>query len=168
MLLSFLRPGPPPLSSLLERAFLFPCGTQAMFPLIFVGLWKFPLCNSLPELTWIWNDVYKICARNSFGRNIYVHSKFSCVRLSHNLCARLHAHSLEGTLDTSWECLGVNSLHWKRHFTSLNWKRHITKFSSTIQYNTIWLNKFSINSRIWYSSIISTASDKILTKCIAE
>ena len=26
-------------------------------------------------------------------------SKFSCVRSSHNLCARAHAHSFEGTFD---------------------------------------------------------------------
>ena len=31
-----------------------------------------------------------------FGRNIYVRSKFSCVRSSHDLCAHAHAHSLEG------------------------------------------------------------------------
>src|SRR6218665_1335310 len=36
--------------------------------------------------------------KNIFGRNIYVHSKFSCVRSSHGLCARAHTHSLEGTL----------------------------------------------------------------------
>jgi len=29
-----------------------------------------------------------------------VHSKFSCVRSSHDLCAHTHAHSLEGTLVT--------------------------------------------------------------------
>jgi len=33
-----------------------------------------------------------------FGRNIYVRSKFSCVRSSHSLCALAHVHSLEGTL----------------------------------------------------------------------
>ena len=36
--------------------------------------------------------------QNSFGRNIYVRSKFSCVRSFHGLCARHNAHSLEGTL----------------------------------------------------------------------
>jgi len=33
-----------------------------------------------------------------FGKNIYVCTKFSCVRLSHDLCACAHALSLEGTL----------------------------------------------------------------------
>src|SRR6218665_894657 len=42
--------------------------------------------------------MYEICAINLIGRNIYVLSKFSCERSSHNLCARAHAHSLEGTL----------------------------------------------------------------------
>ena len=28
-------------------------------------------------------------------------SRFSCVRSSHGLCARAHAHSLEGTLPTT-------------------------------------------------------------------
>ena len=30
--------------------------------------------------------------------HLYIRSKFSCVRSSHDLCARAHAHSLEGTL----------------------------------------------------------------------
>jgi len=28
--------------------------------------------------------------------------KFSCVRSSHDLCARVHTHSLEGTLNMSY------------------------------------------------------------------
>jgi len=36
-----------------------------------------------------------------FWVNIHVHSKVSCVRSSHDLCARAHAHTLEGS------CLGV-------------------------------------------------------------
>jgi len=35
---------------------------------------------------------------NIFKKNIYVRSKFSCVRSSHDLGARAHAHSLDGTL----------------------------------------------------------------------
>jgi len=38
-------------------------------------------------------------SKNIIGGNIPVHSKFSCVRSSHDLCACAHAHSLEGTLD---------------------------------------------------------------------
>jgi len=30
--------------------------------------------------------------------NFFMRSKFSCVRSSHDLCARAHAHSLEGAL----------------------------------------------------------------------
>jgi len=41
----------------------------------------------------------KLCA-NILGRNIYVRFKFSCVRPSHGLCVRAHAHSLEGTLSS--------------------------------------------------------------------
>src|SRR6218665_620798 len=36
--------------------------------------------------------------KTQFGGNIYVRSKFSCVRSSHDLCVRAHARSLEGTL----------------------------------------------------------------------
>jgi len=42
--------------------------------------------------------VHEICAKDIFGGNIDVRSKFSCVRSSHDLCARAHAHSLEGIL----------------------------------------------------------------------
>jgi len=60
---------------------------------------QFLLCNILPELIWIWNDVCDtLCAKHIFGGNIYVRSMFSCMRSSHGLCARAHAHSLEGTL----------------------------------------------------------------------
>jgi len=41
--------------------------------------------------------------KNIVGGNIYVRSKFYCVRTSHDPCARAHMHSLEGTLVTaSW------------------------------------------------------------------
>ena len=46
--------------------------------------------------------MYEICAKDIFGSKIYVRSKFSCVRSSHDLCARALAHSLEGTLDGRW------------------------------------------------------------------
>jgi len=36
--------------------------------------------------------------KNIFEGNIYVRSKFSCVRSFHDLCAYTHAHALEGTL----------------------------------------------------------------------
>jgi len=42
--------------------------------------------------------MYETCAKSIFGGNIYVCSKFSCVRSSHDLCACTHAHDLEGTL----------------------------------------------------------------------
>src|SRR6218665_542810 len=59
---------------------------------------KFLLCNMLPGLICIWNDVYvmyEICAKTF---NIYVRSKISCVRSSHGLYAHANAHSLEVTL----------------------------------------------------------------------
>ena len=59
---------------------------------------KFLLYNIFPELIWIWNGVYEICAKYNFGRNIYVRSKFSYVGSSHDLCARAHMQSLAGTL----------------------------------------------------------------------
>jgi len=60
---------------------------------------KFLLCNTLPGLNCIWNDVYENMCKNIFGRNIYVRSKFSvCACLTVCARARAHAHSLEGTL----------------------------------------------------------------------
>src|SRR6218665_1987788 len=41
---------------------------------------------------------YAHCAKSIFGGNIYVRSKFSCVRSYHDLRAGAHLHSLEGTL----------------------------------------------------------------------
>jgi len=41
--------------------------------------------------------------KNIFGRKIYVRAKFSCVRLSHNLCS-VHARTsaqLKGTLSVT-------------------------------------------------------------------
>jgi len=46
--------------------------------------------------------MYEIHAKTFFGTNIYVRSKFSCVRSSHGLCVAC-AHSLEGTLVVSPE-----------------------------------------------------------------
>jgi len=63
-------------------------------------------CNILPRLSCIWNDVYEICTKYIIGRNIYVRSKFSCMRSSHDLCARARAHSFSGTLiPTTWSLL---------------------------------------------------------------
>ena len=62
---------------------------------------RFLLCNVLPEIILIWDDVYSVYMKyvqNIFGRNIYGHSKFSCVHSSHDLCSPAHVHSLEGTL----------------------------------------------------------------------
>jgi len=36
--------------------------------------------------------------KHAFGKIIFVRSMFSCVRAPNDLCARTHAHSLEGTL----------------------------------------------------------------------
>jgi len=42
-----------------------------------------------------------------------VRSKFSCVRLSHDLCKRAHAHSLEGTLSSiqAWDDEVIDERH---------------------------------------------------------
>ena len=45
--------------------------------------------------------MYEICAKTSLEGTLNVHSKFSCVRSSHDLCERTHVHSLEGTLLTT-------------------------------------------------------------------
>jgi len=41
--------------------------------------------------------VWNMC-KTRFGMNIYVRSKFACVRSSPDLCVPAYAHSLEGTL----------------------------------------------------------------------
>jgi len=46
--------------------------------------------------------------KNILARNIYVRSKF-CVRSSHNMCARAHVHSVEGTL-LVWRHYAVTEL----------------------------------------------------------
>src|SRR6218665_1243950 len=65
---------------------------------------KFPVCTILSALIYIQNAMYEMWAKNIFNRKIYVHSKLSCVRSSQDLCARVHAHSLEGTLLLSQFC----------------------------------------------------------------
>jgi len=56
--------------------------------------------------------VYEMCAKNISGGNLYVRSKFSCVRSFHDLSARAHAHSLEGTLIISQLNYWVTQLLW--------------------------------------------------------
>ena len=48
----------------------------------------------------MWNEVEEIMCKTIFGWNIYVRSKFSCVRSSHDQCARAHVHT-EGALMTA-------------------------------------------------------------------
>jgi len=43
----------------------------------------------------------KYVPKTFLNGNFVVRSEFSCVRSSHDLCARAHAHSLEGTLVVS-------------------------------------------------------------------
>src|SRR6218665_2902721 len=71
--------------------------------------------------------------KNIFGRNIYVHSKFSCMlssESSHNLCALTHAHNLEETF---------YSPLWVSHTGSVSdWhalQEALYKCIDTIQYN---------------------------------
>src|SRR6218665_1482051 len=42
--------------------------------------------------------LYEICVNSFFEGTFYVRSKFSCGPSSYGLCARVHARSLEGTL----------------------------------------------------------------------
>ena len=73
---------------------------RPMFPLTFQNLCvhKISLVQNFTRthlyLEW---RVRNMC-KSLVGSNIYVHSKFSCVRSSQGLCARAHAHSLKGTL----------------------------------------------------------------------
>jgi len=50
---------------------------------------KFLLCNILPDLFLIWNDVYEICAKTFLEGNLLrAPSFFVCARLM--TCAHLH------------------------------------------------------------------------------
>ena len=68
--------------------------TQAMFPLIFkVSVhMKFLLCNILPGLVWIWNDVYEIVAK-AFLEGIFMCAPcfLVCARLTTCMCASTRA-----------------------------------------------------------------------------
>src|SRR6218665_2986470 len=55
---------------------------------------KFLCATFLPALIYICMKYVQA----HFKRKMYVHSKFSCARSSHDLCARLLAHSLKETL----------------------------------------------------------------------
>jgi len=66
---------------------------------------------------------------------IYVNSKFSCVRSSHNLCVHAHAHSLEGALVSALWCHGKDRVKYRRDKVSvvfrgrmklctLTWREH--------------------------------------------
>jgi len=73
---------------------------QSMFPLIFLSLRAHKI-YFVQHFTWTrlnleWH-VWNMCI-HIFGRNIYVHFKFSCVRSSNNVFVR--AHRLYGTLLT--------------------------------------------------------------------
>jgi len=71
-----------------------------MFPLICLSLCahKISFVQHFTGFVCIWNDMYEICAKSFLEGTFYVHSKFSCVRSSHDLCMSAHAYSLEGTM----------------------------------------------------------------------
>ena len=75
-----------------------------MFPLIFYSMCAHKI-SFMQHLTTN-NLCVKLIVRNMckhiFRKNIYVHSKSSCVPSSHDQCARAHVHGLEGTLDAQW------------------------------------------------------------------
>ena len=59
---------------------------------------KYLLCNILPLLICMWNEVQEICAKKILKKHLCA-LKFSRVRSSHDLGACVQcAHSLEGTL----------------------------------------------------------------------
>ena len=84
--------------------------------------------------------------KNIFGRNINVRSKFSCVRSSCDLCARAHAHSLEGTLLDSMLATSLvqsDTLNYNHNITSQLFLKH--KMTSVlICFNFPWLTSFCL------------------------
>ena len=74
--------------------------SQSMFPLNFlksVCTQNF-LCATLYQHSSIFRMTCMKYMQKHFLKKICVRSKFSCVRSSRDMCARVHTHSLEGTL----------------------------------------------------------------------
>jgi len=52
---------------------------------------KFLLCNSLPELIWIWNNVYEICAKTFLKEHLCALQVLFCALVSRPVCVRTRA-----------------------------------------------------------------------------
>jgi len=70
-----------------------------------------PPCHKLSHLlgppppssvTYFMDGPFTCMCKQIFVKIFFVRSAFSCVRASYDLCAHAHAHSLEGTLPTTW------------------------------------------------------------------
>jgi len=72
--------------------------------------------------------VRNVCQKH-FKEKIYVRSKFSFVRSSHDLCARTHARSLKGTLPATPQFSNqidvagaeATTRKWRKTWSSLVW-----------------------------------------------
>ena len=54
------------------------------------------------SVTYFMDGPFTCMCKQIFVKIFFVRSVFSCVRASYDLCAHAHAHSLEGTLPTTW------------------------------------------------------------------
>ena len=66
------------------------------------------LCATLYQHSSMFRTPCMKYVQTHFLKKIYVCSKYSCVRSSHDLCACAHAHSLEGTLVIVYELLATS------------------------------------------------------------
>jgi len=81
-----------------------------------------------------------------FGRN-FVHSKFSCVRSSHDMCARAHAHSVEVTLLSSQT--GCHKSTERKHTLVALVKQGNSKISTKVKYPTALVAMQKMNIQLY-------------------
>jgi len=90
--------------------------------------------------------------QEDFLKEIYVRSKFSCVRSSHKLCARAHAHSLEGTLH----------LNTSMTSTLRTWNHSVNGDIKHLCLQRQTVNAFTLDLYIWDSNPDASDQNNIL------
>src|SRR6218665_32152 len=93
----------------------------------------------------------------------FVHSKFSCVHSSHNLCANAHVHSLEGALVPIPTFLSFDS-HWNNLFLEDSILRSC--LAPFVAHDSIFVLFLACNIHL-LSSILSTVALNTSTSILA-
>src|SRR6218665_1218712 len=89
---------------------------------------------------------------------MYVRTKFSCVRSSHNLCAHAHAHSLEGTLRPTLcirgNCLNAETCKPSNNILCLFWD--LAREGRTLRFRLV--THCEVSLEFWCSLVQPTES----------